>query len=156
MILGRESLHLIKGELKKGDIICMERKEVIDRKELRKFGLIMGLIIALLFGLIIPFLKHDSYPWLPWMIGVAFWLWALAAPSTIRGFYELWMKFGNVLGFINTRIILILVFYLMVTPLGMIKRLFGYNPLRLGFEKESTTYRVDVEVQNKQRMEVPF
>ncbi|NLD46645.1 MAG: sxtJ [Clostridiaceae bacterium] len=134
----------------------MEHEKAIDKKELRKFGLLMGLLIVSIFGVIIPLVKHHPIPLIPWIIGIAFWIWALAAPSTMKGFYGLWMKFGNVLGFINTRIILVLVFYLIVTPLGTVKRLFGYNPLRLGFDKKSNTYRIEAQEQNKDRMEVPF
>lgn len=134
----------------------MEQEKVLDKKELRKFGLLMGLLIVLIFGVIIPLIKHHQIPWIPWIIGIAFWLWALVAPSTMKGFYGLWMKLGSVLGFINTRIILIIVFYLIVTPLGTVKRLFGYNPMRLGFDKKVDTYRIEAQAQNKERMEVPF
>ncbi len=47
-----------------------------------------------------------------------------------RGFHRYWMKFAGVLGSINARILLSLMFYLVITPYGLLSRLVGRNPLR--------------------------
>lgn len=43
--------------------------------------------------------------------------------------YRLWMKFADALAWINTRILLIVIYYLVVTPTGLAMRLFGKSPL---------------------------
>ena len=47
-----------------------------------------------------------------------------------RGFHHYWMKFAGVLGYINARILLSLMFYLVITPYGLVSRLVRRNPLR--------------------------
>ena len=54
--------------------------------------------------------------------------------------YDLWMKFAAVLAWINTRLILIVMFYLVITPIGLIMRLFGMDYLSLKIEKDKESY----------------
>lgn len=67
--------------------------------------------------------------------------------SLIRGIIRLaklvyrgWMIFAKALGFVNTRILLTLFFYLVITPIGLLLRLFGKNPLNLRLDPEAKTY----------------
>jgi len=48
------------------------------------------------------------------------------------------MKFADGLGWVNTRILLVIVYYLVITPTGLIMRLFGRSPLPA--KKDATTY----------------
>ena len=50
-------------------------------------------------------------------------------PPLARRFHVAWMKLAGVLGYINSRILLFLLFYLALTPYGFISRLFGRDPL---------------------------
>jgi len=69
---------------------------------------------------------------------VAFWpLWPLHAPS-LPWLGGLWMKFGHVLGWINARIILSLVFFVVVTPIGIVMRLLGKDLLRMRTPKSAS------------------
>ena len=52
------------------------------------------------------------------------------------------MALGEALGWINTRIILGLVYYGLVTPMGVMMRLLGRDPMRRRFEPAANTYRV--------------
>ena len=54
---------------------------------------------------------------------------ALVAPRSLEPIHRWWMRLAEALGWINTRILLILIFYLVVTPLGLIMRLFRRAPL---------------------------
>ena len=63
---------------------------------------------------------------------------ALAWPAGARGFHAGWMRLAAVLGWINSRIILSVFFFLILTPVGLIGRLFGRDPLdRRGNRRES-------------------
>ena len=53
-----------------------------------------------------------------------------------------WMWVGHILGWINTRILLSIVFYALVTPIGLVFRLMGKDTMRQAFAESSTTYRV--------------
>ncbi len=68
---------------------------------------------------------------------------AAVAPSLLRPVYRGWMRVGEVLAWVNTRIILTLVFFLVVTPIGQVMRLFGRSPIARG--RRSDSYWTDVE-----------
>ena len=67
---------------------------------------------------------------------------ALAWPTSLTHVYRLWMRVGEVLGWINTRLILGGVFYLLFTPMGMYMRLRGKDPMRRTLLPEAESYRV--------------
>ena len=64
-------------------------------------------------------------------IAAAFILAALLAPAPLRPLYRRWMRLAEALGWLNTRIILILVYYLVVTPIGLVLRLLRRSPLAM-------------------------
>lgn len=97
--------------------------------ELRHFGLLMGAVVAGLFGLLLPWLLGRSLPYWPWALAAAFAVAALLQPAVLRPVYRLWMRFGHVMGTINAYLILGLVFFVVLTPIGRVMRLLGINPL---------------------------
>src|SRR5262245_12047033 len=99
------------------------------RQQLRSFGLLVGGIFGLI-GLWPMVWRHQSPR--TWAVTLAVLLIgpALVAPSTLGPAYRLWMKLAEVLAWINTRILLGVVFYLVVTPIGLIMRLRGRDPMR--------------------------
>jgi hypothetical protein len=69
--------------------------------------------------------------------------------------YTPWMKFGHILGFINTRIILGFIFFVMITPMGLVMRLMGKDPMCRKLDG-SASYRKISASQTKEHMERPF
>ncbi|HYC59063.1 MAG TPA: SxtJ family membrane protein [Thermoanaerobaculia bacterium] len=65
------------------------------------------------------------------------------APSLLHPVYRGWMRFGEALGWINTRVILTLVFFLVVTPIGLLMRLFGRSPMEPA--RRGDSYWTDVD-----------
>ena len=128
----------------------------LNNKELRDFGFLIGGLIAILFGLLVPVLRHHPIPWWPWLVGGVMVGLALAAPRSLNPIYHGWMRFGLILNAIETPIILGIVFYLIPMPMGMIKRLLGDDPMRRKLENEQATYRVPGKVRTKISMERPF
>ncbi len=78
-----------------------------DAAELRQFGFIMGGFIALVFGLVLPWLFGRPWPAWPWLVAAVFAVWALAAPRTLRPVYRAWMRFGAIMGRITTPLLMI-------------------------------------------------
>ena len=116
-------------------------KHEIDIKQLRSFGLIVGGIFALIGAW--PTLVHgEVLRW--WGVGIAggLWLPALLLPKWLQPVYRVWMTIGEMLGWINTRIILGVVFYCIVTPIGLVQRLRGHDAMQRQWETEAETYRV--------------
>ena len=115
-------------------------KEIISKKQLREFGLLIGFGFPILIGWLIPLLfGHQFRIWTLW-IGVSGLLIGLTAPRLLYYPYTGWMALGKVLGWINSHIILGLVFILVLQPIAYIMRLKGYDPLR-SKKKGENTYR---------------
>lgn len=128
----------------------------VENKELRHFGIITGTILAILFGAVLPWLFDHAFSLWPWIVGSVLILWALIHPTSLRWVYHGWMTLGHVLGWINTRIILGFVFYLIVLPTGIITRLFSRDPMKRRFNRDSETYRILSSKLIKNHFERPF
>ena len=131
----------------------------VTKSDLRKFGLIMGGMFALIFGLLFPWIgdkTKDTWPMWPFIVMAVFWAVAIVAPQILRPVNEIWIKIGNVLGFINTRIILGLMFFVMIFPIGMLLKLFGKDSMDRKLNKDTDTYRKITKQRNKEHLEKPF
>ena len=130
--------------------------QTVNSSELRKFGFMMGVMIAILFGLLLPWLFGHGYPLWPWVIAGVFWLTAVAVPASLEPVYAGWMKFGHTLGWINTRIILGLMFYTVFFFVAVLMKLLGKDPMSRKFDKNLNSYRVPSEVRERDHLEKPF
>ncbi len=134
----------------------MTAKNSIDKSTLRSFGLIFAGIVLVLFGLFLPWLLSRDWPLWPWYVSGVVLLPALLAPALLRPLYIVWMKFGDVMGWINTRLILGILFYGIMLPIGLIMKLFGKNPLHLKADPEADSYRIKRSRPDRQHMEKPY
>jgi Saxitoxin biosynthesis operon protein SxtJ len=112
-----------------------------DTKHLRSFGLMVGGIFALIGVWPAVWRGQPLRLWSLLLGGILMAL-ALAWPRSLTHVYRLWMRVGEVLGWINTRIILSVLFYLLFTPLGLFMRLRGNDPMRRMLVPEAESYRV--------------
>lgn len=130
---------------------------ILDKAGLRKFGLMTGAIVVALFAFFFPWVfDMTSMPRWPWVIAVLLWVSAMLMPSVLHPIYINWMKIGLVLGWINTRIILGILFYIMILPMGLIMRLLGHDPMVRKKDKAATSYRIQSQSEAKNRMEKPY
>lgn len=127
-----------------------------DKKELRSFSLITGGLTPAIFGLLLPWHFEHSFPVWPWVVGGILITWGLVLPTSLKPVYRVWMAIGHGLGWVNSRIILSIMFYLIILPVGFIMRLTGKDPMRRGTSKEEKSYRVPSAVPDKKHMERPF
>ena len=105
-------------------------KSSISQKQLREFGLLIGVGFPILIGWIIPlFSGHIFRFWSLW-IGIPSFILGIFRPRLLIYPYEAWMLLGLVLGWINSRLILGLVFLLVLQPISLIMNIFGYDPLK--------------------------
>lgn len=128
----------------------------LNKKGLRDFGLLTGAILVILFGLLVPWLRGHSLPQWPWMIAAILWALAFITPTTLKPVYQVWMRIGLVLGWVNTRIILGIVFYGLIMPMGAIMRLVHRDTMARKFEVELQTYRLPTLIRTRASMEKPF
>ena len=115
-------------------------KEIISKKQLREFGLLIGFGFPILIGWLLPAIAgHGFKAWTLW-VGVPVLILGLTAPRLLHYPYKGWMALGHALGWINSHIILGLVFIIVLLPISCIMRLTGYDPLRRR-QKGEKTYR---------------
>ena len=129
---------------------------VLDRKGLREFGLVTGGIIAVLFGLFFPWLIERPFPRWPWVIFGVLAALGLAAPNALRPIYQVWMRFGLLMSKITTPIIMGIVFYLVITPMGLVMRLAGKDSMARQLHQQSQSYRIKSTATPPKRLEKPF
>jgi hypothetical protein len=112
-----------------------------SHRQLRDFGLIVGGIFGAI-GLW-PLVWRQEGPRL-WALAlaVALILPALVAPRILAPAHRVWMTLAEVLAWVNTRILLGVVFYGVVTPIGVVMRLLGHDPMRRRLEPTGESYRV--------------
>jgi MFS family permease len=130
--------------------------EKLDKKGLRKFGLMTGAILAALFGLLLPWILDHTWPHWPWYIAGILWVLAIIFPIVLNPIYHVWMRFGVALGWINTRIILGIMFYLMFTPISLILMILRKDPMHRKKEPTLSSYRVITENHSIEHMERPY
>lgn len=105
------------------------------KSDLRKFGLSVGIVLGLL-GSLFWWRGKDFYSYFL-VVSIALILLGLVAPSVLKPFQKAWMTIAVVIGWFMTRVILTILFYGVVTPLGLISRLFGKDFLNKKFDKNA-------------------
>ncbi len=95
----------------------------------REFGLIVGGVFTLLSAWWLYRGKLTSVAPATLAVGATLILLGLTFPRSLVYPNRVWMLLAEVLAFVSTRIILGLVFFLIVTPIGVVKRFFGWDPL---------------------------
>ena len=107
-------------------------------KDVRKFGILFTVVFLALAA----YSAYGGTSAWPWFIGAAgfFLITGFFFHSLLRPLYVCWMKFAFLLGWINTRLILGIFFYLILTPVGLIMRLFGRDALHRKIDRNATTY----------------
>jgi len=96
-------------------------------------------VIFAVFGSISLYKGRGSYPYF-YSASLFFAIFAAAAPMVLLPLYRLWIRFAMFMGWVNTRLILGLVFFLIVTPLGLAMRLMGKDVLDQRIDKTAATY----------------
>ena len=108
------------------------------KKDIKNFGYLIGGILVVI-SLFLIWKDISSYK-IIMPIGVIFVLFGQYFPTILKPIYLVWMTFAVILGWIMTRVILIAIFYLIVTPIGLIAKLFRHKFLDLTFRTENDTY----------------
>ena len=128
----------------------------LDRKGLRDFGLVTGGIIAVLFGLFFPWLIERPIPRWPFVILLVLGGLALATPLALKPVYHWWMRFGLLMSRITTPLIMGIVFYLVITPMGLVMRLAGKDSMARRLRQQVDSYRIKSNPTPPKRLEKPF
>ena len=116
-------------------------------RELRKFGLLVGGVFAAL-GLVL-WLRHR--PSCPYFLAAGALLigFGLVAPRALKYVYIAWMFLAIVLGFVVSNVLLVLFFFVVMTPIGLVARAVGKDFLSLKLQRAAPTYWIPRERKTK-------
>ena len=126
----------------------------IQKKTLRKFGFLIGFAFPFLIGWALPLIGGHSFRnWTLWF-GIPLLIFSILKPNLLLYPYKGWMKIGYILGWLNSRIILGLVFLIILQPIALIMRIFGHDPLRTKKHPQKS-YR-EIKANNKVNLKKIF
>jgi carbamoyltransferase len=110
-----------------------------DQRQLRQFSLLW---IAF-FGLIAAYAwwyKESPAAAVSFLFvsfaGIVGWF----RPEFLRPIYVVWMALAMPIGWVVSHLLLLAVYYLLITPIAFLMRLVGYDPLKRQFERSAATY----------------
>ena len=115
------------------------KKKPIDRKELRNFGLSLGVVCLLWAGFL--WWRGHLGP-IRWLVGASpiLVLLALTAPIALHPIHRVWMPVARGIARGLTWLLLTLVFYLVFTPYGIVMRALGKDLLRCRIDRDRPSY----------------
>ena len=116
----------------------LDREEVIDGSSDRSFGLVFATVFAVVAAW--PLLSGRTMRWWALAIAVLFAVTALVRPQLLARLNVLWTRLGVLLGKVVSPIALGVLFYLVITPIGIMLRLAGKDPLRLKPQPTARTH----------------
>ncbi|NWG29043.1 MAG: hypothetical protein HXY48_10990 [Ignavibacteriaceae bacterium] len=109
-----------------------------SERDLRKFGLTVGGVL-LAIGLLLFYFEKPSAIFFA-IIGGLLFLFGAVLPKILKPLNRIWMSLAIVLGFIMSRVILTILFYLVLTPIGILAKLVGKKFMILNYDKSAKTY----------------
>ena len=108
------------------------------KSDIRKFGITIGLLLMVLAGFL--FWRGKESFEIILVTGSVLLVLGLVIPVLLKPIYWIWMVLAVILGWIMTRVILSLLFYVVITPIGLFSRLFGSKFLDLKWDKSKDSY----------------
>jgi len=124
-------------------------------KELRQFGFVVGGVVTVIGLWPVVFRSESPRLWAMILGGLLIVLGAVV-PKSLKQAHHGWTKVGHVLGSINARIILGIIYYLLITPMGLVMRLMGKDSMHRSFAQDTDTYRVLRTPRPRQHMRNQF
>jgi hypothetical protein len=109
-----------------------------DKYVLKKFGVSLTIVLLLITLFISK--KSPRNIWPTFSLAIVFYFLALLRPSLLKPIHSVLMRAGLVMSWIISRLALLVIFYFLFTPMGLIIRLFGNDPLDRKFDKHKESY----------------
>jgi len=131
----------------------MLNNKKIEKSTNRSFGLVF-FIVFLIIGLW-PLANGGSVRFWSLIIALIFLFLGILNSKILTPLNVLWSKFGELLGIVIAPIVMGIIFFLVITPTGLIMRMFGKDLLRNKFQINNESYWIKKE-KNKSSMKKQF
>ncbi len=117
-----------------------EDQEAVKAPSNRNFGVTFAVAFAVIGAL--PLLRHGGVRWWAWAIAAVFLLLTWLRPQLLAPLNRWWLKLGLLLGHIVSPIAMAILFYMVITPIGLIMRKLGKAAMRVPFDPKASSYWV--------------
>ena len=107
-------------------------------KKLREFGLVVGGVLCAL-GILLWWRDRGAYPYF-FLPGITLVITGAISPIALKPLQKAWMTLAILMGWFMTRVLLSALFYLAITPIGLILRLMGQDLLNQKLEPQKQSY----------------
>ena len=127
-----------------------------DKKELRNFAITICAALSIIGGIVLWQKGDAGFVFIA--VGLLFIVLGLISPKLLTPIYKVWMAFSHIMGFIMNHLILALMYYIVFTPIGLIRRMIKKDPLHISLNQAKETYwikRTDEEF-SKEKYEKMF
>jgi hypothetical protein len=115
-----------------------------SRRELRQFALLWIGFFGLAGAYCLWVVSSQTAATAFWVVSTA-GLAGYFAPSLLRPIYVVWMALALPIGWVISHLLLLAVYYLVFTPVGLVLRLVGYDPLNRNFDRSARSYWISHE-----------
>ena len=115
--------------------------EPAESRGLRSFGLFVASVFSVI-GLWPVLVRGEAIRLWAVVIAGSLGIPAVIHPKSLRFVHQVWMGVGHALGWINTRLILGFIYYCFFTPMGLVMRVMGKDPMRRRIHAGVESYRV--------------
>lgn len=121
----------------------LDRERGLEIPSDRSFGRVFGVFFAIVA--LWPLSRHGVFRTWALILSGFFFFCSFFSPGILSPLNRIWNRFGLFLHRMTSPIILGVLFFMIVTPFGMLMRLRGYDPLRLRFETSQKSYWIQRE-----------
>ena len=110
------------------------------RKDLKNFGVTIGSILMII-ALFLFFKEKDAFIYF-FLIGLIFIGLGIIIPAALKPIYKFWMTLSTIIGWVMTRVILSILFYLIISTIGIFARLVGKDFLNLKSKNNESYWNI--------------
>ena len=121
----------------------IELNKAPSRRELLVFGSLFALFFGLIGGLIWWKFEAPTAAYVVWSIAAAITIVFYALPPIRKPIYLAWIHLAVPIGWVISHVAMALIYYLVFTPIGLIMRLFGRDPMERRFDRSAASYWVE-------------
>jgi len=117
----------------------MKEKKVITKKQLITFGIVFTIFLGII-GFINYRKGNEIAHQFLWGVAIINLVTTLTYSDAIKPIYRGALFVAHILGWINTRLLLGIIFYVVFTPIAFVLKVMGKDPLDRKFDKNAPTY----------------
>ena len=112
-----------------------------EKSSEKSFGVIFSIVFLIVS--LYPLINSEGLRIWAIIVSAIFLLLSFIAPQTLSLPNKLWFKFGMLLGSIVAPIVMVLVYFFTVLPIGFIMRLLGKDILKQKLDKSAKSYWIE-------------